>query len=245
MKSEIARESQETAFKSLVCFENFQNEDFVTGLLERGTDVAHTFRKDLNTEMGCVCSKKKPLPKDRSQPDHDEYSSNNRETEVPNVLHQNGSPRAQTSSMVALSSIAQRFHTNKLESHSLFHSPTADQLLKRCWINKRGHLVRTWKKRYCVLDKNDLNYYVQPSNEPPYGKKRKGKIALLGAVCVDKESEDGLQIEVEIYGNVGEKDLFFWVDNNKDGQVCDSFSFIQFLSDFLYYRNLFVCCIGQ
>jgi hypothetical protein len=197
--------------------------------------------------MGCICSKKKPLPKDRSQPDNVDYSSNNRETEVPNVLHQNSSPRSQPSSMVALSSIAQRFLTNKFETHSLFHSPTADQLLKQCWINKRGHLVRTWKRRYCVLDKNDLNYYVQSIAQPPFGKKLKGKVALLGAVCVDKESEDGLQIEVEIYGNVGEKDLFFWVENNQEGQVCISFFLIHFFfTTFLYYfRLLFVFCIGQ
>ena len=102
---------------------------------------------------------------------------------------------------------------------SLITCPPTEALLCRFWIYKRGHLVRTWKKRYCVLDKSDLKYYAKDSKEPPYGKGFKGKVALLGAVCLTQTSVDNKHIEVEIYGNHGEKDLFFHVENTIKGEV--------------------------
>ncbi len=101
---------------------------------------------------------------------------------------------------------------------SLTICPSPEKLLCGYWIHKRGHVVRTWKKRYCVLDKSDLKYYQQELREPPYGKGFKGKVALLGAICIVTPSEDNKQIEVEIYGNHGEKDLFFYVENTEKGQ---------------------------
>lgn len=100
---------------------------------------------------------------------------------------------------------------------SLIVCPPPEKLLCGFWIHKRGHVVRTWKKRYCVLDKSDLKYYQQESRDPPYGKNFKGKVALLGAVCIVTPSDDNKQIEVEIYGNHGEKDLFFYVENTEKG----------------------------
>lgn len=102
---------------------------------------------------------------------------------------------------------------------SLITCPPTELLLCRFWIYKRGHLVRTWKKRYCVLDKSDLKYFSKESKEPPYGKGFKGKVALLGAVCLTQISHDNKHIEVEIYGNHGEKDLFFYVENTVKGEV--------------------------
>lgn len=107
---------------------------------------------------------------------------------------------------------------------SLTVCPPSDSLICGFWIHKRGHVVRTWKKRYCVLDKSDLKYFqheptTPPSKgQPPYGNGFKGKVALLGAICIVTPSEDNKQIEVEMYGNHGEKDLFFYVENSEKGQ---------------------------
>jgi hypothetical protein len=171
--------------------------------------------------MGCLCSKAEPQNRGSEltavRPNSNKnLASSNRQADVTNILHQSISLK---NSKTALSSLVELFKTNNFEAFSLLICPPADELLRRCWIKKRGHLVRTWKKRYCVLDKNDLNYYAQSCEDPPFGKKFKGKLALLGAVCIDRESDDGKTIEVEIYGNLGEKDLFFEVENSDDSQV--------------------------
>lgn len=102
---------------------------------------------------------------------------------------------------------------------SMIVTPPADELQAHCWIQKRGHVIRNWRKRYCVLGINKIQYYTQSLPEPPYGKNLKGSVALFGAICITKESEDFNLIHVEIYGNRGQKDLFFTVDNNEEGQV--------------------------
>lgn len=102
---------------------------------------------------------------------------------------------------------------------SLVSAPPAEDLLVRFWINKRGHLVRSWKKRYCVLEKNEIKYYAKPFHEPPYGKNLKGHVALFGSVCIASESEDFKEINVEIFGSLGQKDLFFMVENTEEGKV--------------------------
>jgi hypothetical protein len=167
--------------------------------------------------MGCLCSKSKNQVKENALPSINKTTSDKHgSSQVISVLHQSISLK---NSKNALASLAELFVTNQYEATSLLICPPSDELLRRSWIRKRGHLVRTWKKRYCVMEKSDLKYYVQPREDPPYGKKYKGRVALTGAVCIDKESEDGKTIEVEIYGNIGEKDLFFEVDNDEDGQV--------------------------
>jgi hypothetical protein len=101
---------------------------------------------------------------------------------------------------------------------SLIKYPPAEELQGRYWLHKRGHVVRTWKRRYCVLDRAGLKYYKEASDVPPFGKGYKGGLALLGAVIVVKTSEDRKTINVDLYGNLGEKDLFFYVENDKKGQ---------------------------
>ena len=108
---------------------------------------------------------------------------------------------------------------SNLNCISLIICPPSEYLLKRMWIKKRGHMVRTWKKRYCVLEKNELKYYTKPDTEPPYGKNLKGHLALMGAVMNIVSSESDSTICVEIYGNLGEIDLFFELDYNLEAQV--------------------------
>ena len=111
----------------------------------------------------------------------------------------------------------------KLNGRSIIYTPPSEYLLRRTWINKRGHMLRTWKKRYCVLEKNELKYYQSADPNPPYGKSLKGQIALLGAVCSVSLSggmkNDPLRLCVEIFGDKGEKDLFFELDFNEEAQV--------------------------
>lgn len=111
----------------------------------------------------------------------------------------------------------------KLNGQSIMFTPPSEYLLKRTWINKRGHMLRTWKKRYCVLEKNELKYYQSADPNPPYGKGLKGQIALLGAVCSVSLSgglkNEPLTLCVEIFGDKGEKDLFFELDFTEDAQV--------------------------
>lgn len=115
--------------------------------------------------------------------------------------------------------ITERYNPSSPAMESLLRIPPLDQILVRHWIHKRGHVVRSWKKRFCVVYRNEIRYYSEPQDTPPYGKRLKGQVALFGAVCLVKGSANGQTIEVEIYGNHGEKDLFFYVDNTSQGQV--------------------------
>ncbi len=114
--------------------------------------------------------------------------------------------------------------SEKKIGQSLIISPPPELLLRRIWINKRGHMLRTWKKRFCVLEKNELKYYQSENPNPPYGNVLKGHISLLGAVCnvsLGEKSDSGSEgvLCVEIFGNLGEKDLFFEVEFGVEGQV--------------------------
>eukprot|EP01031_Cornospumella_fuschlensis_P030522 gene30522-36885_t len=108
--------------------------------------------------------------------------------------------------------------TNDDKSESLLHYPSSNELLARHWVHKRGHVVRSWKRRYCVLDKTEIKYYTEQSDQPPYGKKQKGGLAMLGAICIISIADNKKTINVEIFGNIGEKDLFFYVENDEPGQ---------------------------
>eukprot|EP01039_Chlorochromonas_danica_P009485 gene9485-10476_t len=115
--------------------------------------------------------------------------------------------------------ITERYNPSSPAMESLLRYPLLDHDIVRHWIHKRGHVVRSWKKRFCVVHRNEIRYYSEPQDTPPYGKRLKGQVALFGAVCLVKGSANGQAIEVEIYGNHGEKDLFFYVDNTRQGQI--------------------------
>jgi hypothetical protein len=36
---------------------------------------------------------------------------------------------------------------------SLLFPPPTDELLVKYWIQKKGHIIRSLKKRYCVIEK--------------------------------------------------------------------------------------------
>lgn len=178
--------------------------------------------------MGCICSKKKtrersmsgvesttasfaaPRPPALPKPAKQQVTA-----EVYNIL--SVEQRVYHDVQCVGDIVSQKYY---LSSQSLLKYPSSDELLAKCWIQKRGHVVRTWKKRYCVLEKSDLKYYADLQGTTPKG--LKGGLALFGAVCVVKPAEDKV-INVEIYGNYGEKDLLFYVDNSEEGQVRRSF----------------------
>jgi hypothetical protein len=101
---------------------------------------------------------------------------------------------------------------------SLLFPPPTDELLVKYWIQKKGHIIRSLKKRYCVIEKSEIKYYSQPHPDPPYGKHLKGHVSLSGAVCMVEESEDFTIINVEIFGGLGENDLCFSIDNTEEGK---------------------------
>ena len=46
------------------------------------------------------------------------------------------------------------------------------------WLSKEGHVVKSWKSRYFVMENGILIYYVNPQLDPPYGVTEKGKLYL-------------------------------------------------------------------
>lgn len=164
--------------------------------------------------MGSICQKQSSAVNQKGRSGHHTQ-------ETKNALHQQHVELANTAATLspAIKNIFMNGGKPTNSSYSLTICPSADELVHQCWINKRGHVVRTWRRRYCVLDKSSLHYYAEPSSEPPYGKDLKGSIGLLGAICDVEESADGSIINAEIYGSYGEKDLLFSVENNAEGQV--------------------------
>lgn len=49
-------------------------------------------------------------------------------------------------------------------------------IMKRGWLRKCGHMVKSWKKRYFVLDgtRGEVSYYEKALDFPPYGEGLKG-----------------------------------------------------------------------
>jgi PH domain len=67
------------------------------------------------------------------------------------------------------------------EGKSVMKSPPPEQLLVRGWLKKRGHMLRTWKKRYFVLSASRIRYYARDQPVAPYGIGLKGDVSLRGA----------------------------------------------------------------
>ena len=58
------------------------------------------------------------------------------------------------------------------------------QSVKVGWLLKQGHVIRNWKKRWFVLDKGVLRYYVKPLDEEPFGDGLKGEMILENYVVI-------------------------------------------------------------
>ena len=67
-----------------------------------------------------------------------------------------------------------------IEGESLLAAPAERDIYLRGWASKRGHMVKNWKRRFFVLDREtaQVMYYVKDSKEPPYGVDLKGAVSL-------------------------------------------------------------------
>lgn len=101
--------------------------------------------------------------------------------------------------------------------HSVIICPS--NLQAQTWIKKRGHICRTWRKRYCVLDRKELKYYMKEDSDPPFGKKKRGKIALTGAICIIEKVLRRQVFSVMIYGDHGDNDLLFELNLNPESEA--------------------------
>jgi hypothetical protein len=63
--------------------------------------------------------------------------------------------------------------------------------MHRGFLLKRGHIVKSWKERYFVLESSPLGtaltYYAQQSDDPPFGDTMKGKLDLKNYDILDPE----------------------------------------------------------
>jgi hypothetical protein len=70
-------------------------------------------------------------------------------------------------------------------------SASVNYRIKEGWLSKRGHVVKSWKKRLFVLDGLSLAYYAKVGDSKP-----KGVIPLLGATVIFEPEDLGASATV-------------------------------------------------
>lgn len=65
---------------------------------------------------------------------------------------------------------------------SLVNPPVHDKVHIRGWLMKRGHMVQNWKKRYVIISKDEIRYFVKDSDKYPFGEGQKGHVCF-SMVC--------------------------------------------------------------
>jgi len=70
------------------------------------------------------------------------------------------------------------------------------ETVKMGWLSKQGHVVKNWKKRWFVLEKGVLRYFVKPMGQVPYGEGLKGEMILENYVVIARE---GRSFELQTY----------------------------------------------
>ena len=76
-------------------------------------------------------------------------------------------------------------------------------LFRRGYLKKEGHLVRSWKKRFFVLDMGLLVYYEKEGEgnrvnppRPPLGEGEKGRLTLAGATVTKEDGAGRLGVNM-------------------------------------------------
>jgi hypothetical protein len=69
--------------------------------------------------------------------------------------------------------------SRKVVGKSLIEVPGLNELDKRTWAYKRGHMVRNWRKRYIVINDGEVLYYEKCDERTKSGINPKGKVSDL------------------------------------------------------------------
>ena len=87
----------------------------------------------------------------------------------------------------------------------------------RGYVNKRGHTVKSWKRRYVVLDVSEIRYYVSDAAAPPYGYDLKGQLNIAFASIVQSiEKDTGKEIVEVIPPDHIDHGLYLCFQDNKE-----------------------------
>jgi hypothetical protein len=110
--------------------------------------------------------------------------------------------------------------SNSLTGESLLSPMTEDEVYRRLWAQKRGHMVKNWKKRWFVLDRSEVRYYTREKAQAPFGEDLKGQVSIVfGSIDTAVEKDDkGVDIEVVIVRNT-DKDLYMTFDEAADADA--------------------------
>jgi len=82
------------------------------------------------------------------------------------------------------------------------------------WIRKQGHVVKSWKMRYFVLNKGYLTYFADKSDVAPFGTNLKGQLCLAGfreKTMYESSQQNGMQLSIansEVSGRRQSSGLF-------------------------------------
>ena len=84
--------------------------------------------------------------------------------------------------------------------------------IKCGWLTKKGHIFKTWCKRWFVLNKGTLRYYQSSLEKFPYGQGLKGEISL-GGYSIECLSENVFELRPT---EVGGKEFFIEANDEHD-----------------------------
>jgi hypothetical protein len=103
------------------------------------------------------------------------------------------------------------------------------------WGTKEGHVWKTWKRRFFVLESDStsstIRYYAEEAAESPYGEDMKGEINVRGYKATMKTLENGTAVYLS-GKNGDDKDLTILIDGAQEREA-----WIQALNDHVAYRK--------
>ena len=113
-------------------------------------------------------------------------------------------------------------------------SNTPPEIMKG-WGTKQGHVWKTWKRRFFVLESDNssstIRYYVEEASNPPFGEDMKGELNVRGYKATTKTVDNGTAVYLT-GKNEDDKDLTIVIDGAQERQA-----WIQALSDHVAYRK--------
>lgn len=90
------------------------------------------------------------------------------------------------------------------------------------WGTKLGHIWKTWKRRFFVLESDDgsttIRYYAEEASSPPYGSDMKGEINIRGYKVEIQNHESGTGVYLS-GKNEDDKDLLIIIDGAQEREA--------------------------